>query len=536
MKQMSSEQYVSFRLLRTLFLTCVLLFAMLTVAAPAIQLFRFYTMPYRDLWWHISAADEFSRTQEFGRDPFYERAPPFTNFGLIDLINGGVALTLGCQARSVCAVTFLLGEAIFLLIAFWIGWSVGGSSVTGGLSVVACWIFSKMIFPYDLGLILVYLLYVSMWGPSNASGKLALRRWRDAGLWGAIWRGTCLGLSFAIHPFAGAFGALVIAITVSIDYYSRFREGAKERNSLKIILLLLAAFIVAAPWILFQVRLRPFLGILNEHNLIPAVETWANKGRYLPLFYWFALYAFLIGVAPGIRRSLQWRSYMCLGTVLLVTYTPWIFHRLVALTSIYFPPRLPLFFPYGVVAAMMPLAVISMLTSRKRFPLATVSVVACTFLMVAYGYRKVRVESYRFFQSEAGTPYDYLARDLKGNWHGRYVLSDPVTSYFARGMLGCYVIVVPAGDASAAAPHRVRTQIALDALRNGPSVLDRAGLTLDTVLLDKKRTYLPEYFSEYPNFRGFMALDYGQVQIVWGQQGWHKTMETANFILLARDK
>jgi hypothetical protein len=103
-------------------------------------------------------------------------------------------------------------------------------------------------------------------------------------------------------------------------------------------------------------------------------------------------------------------------------------------------------------------------------------------------------------------------------------------------MLGCYVIVVPAGDASATAPHTVRKQIALDALCNGPTILDKAGLAVDAVLLDKKRSYLPEYFSEYPGFRDFMALDYRQVQVTWSHQGWHKKMETANCILLTRDR
>ena len=56
------------------------------------------------------------------------------------------------------------------------------------------------------------------------------------------------------------------------------------------------------------------------------------------------------------------------------------------------------------------------------------------------------------------------------------------------------------------------------------------------VLLDKKRAYLPEYSSEYPGFRDFMALDYRQVQITWGLQGWHKKLETANCILLTRDR
>jgi len=146
------------------------------------------------------------------------------------------------------------------------------------------------------------------------------------------------------------------------------------------------------------------------------------------------------------------------------------------------------------------------------------------------------VEIYRFYQSEQGTPYDYLTSELAGNWHGRSVLSDPVTSYFARGMLGCYVVAVPSGDASALAPHTVRTQIALNALRNGPVILDKAGLAVDAVVLDKKRAYLPEYFSEHPNFTEFMALDYKQVQITWSLQGWHKKMETANCILLVRDR
>jgi hypothetical protein len=156
--------------------------------------------------------------------------------------------------------------------------------------------------------------------------------------------------------------------------------------------------------------------------------------------------------------------------------------------------------------------------------------------MLVYGYRSVRVEMYRLFQSEGGTPYDYLIGELGGDWHGRCLLSDPVTSYFARGMLGCYVIVVPAGDASALAPHAARERIAIDALRDGPAVLDKAGLAVDAVLLDKKRGYLPEYFSEYPGFRDFMSLDYRQIQITWGQQGWHKKMETSNCILLTRDK
>jgi hypothetical protein len=228
MKSLSPEEHGFVLLLRTLFLIGVLAFAALAIAAPGIQLFKFSMMPYRDLWWHVSAADEFSRTQEFGKDPFYEHAPPFTNFGLVDLMNGSIARVLGCQARAVCAVTFLLGETIFLFVAFWIGWSVGGGCVAGGLSVLACWTFSRVIFPYHLALILVYLLYVSMWGPSNASGKLAIRCWRETGLWGATWRGACLGLAFAIHPFVGTFAVLAIAISMAITCFSRLRNGTNE--------------------------------------------------------------------------------------------------------------------------------------------------------------------------------------------------------------------------------------------------------------------------------------------------------------------
>jgi hypothetical protein len=535
MKGIPSEEHGFVHLLQTLFLIGLLAFAALAIAAPAIQLFKFSIMPHRDLWWHISAADEFSRTQKFGKDPFYENAPPFTNFGLIDLMNGVIARAVDCPARTVCAITFLVGEMVFLLVAFWIGWSVGGGSIAGGLSVWACWTFSKIIFPYHLALILVYLLYVSIWGPSNESGKLAIRSWRETGLCGAIWRGACLGLSFAIHPFVGSFAALVVAISVAIDFCLRLHYGTNKRNSLKILLLFSVAFIIAAPWILFQARLRPFLGAHNEHNLIPPVETWTSKASYAPLLYWVALYTFLIGTVTAIRRSLEWRAYLCLGLALLATFVPWTFHYLANVTSIYFPPRLPLFFPYGVVAAMVPLAVSGLWISRRRF-LAIVTVLAFTLLTLVYGYQNIRVEAFRFFQSEGDTPYDYLVRELGANWHGRCVLSDPVTSYFARGMLGCYVIVVPAGDASAAAPHTVRKQIALDALRDGPAILDKAGLAVDAVLLDKKRTYLPEYFLEYPGFRDFMSLDYRQVQITWALKGWHKKIETANCILLMRDK
>jgi hypothetical protein len=334
----------------------------------------------------------------------------------------------------------------------------------------------------------------------------------------------------------GTFAVLVVVISVAIIYFFRLRDGTNEGDARKILVLFLVAFIVAVPWILFQARLRPLLGAHNEHNLIPAVETWTSKASYAPLLYWVALYAFLIGTDPAVRRSLAWRAYMFLGLALLATFAPWIFHHVASLTSIYFPPRLPLFFPYGVVAAMMPLAVTGMWASTKRFFLAAIPILGCTLLMLVYGYRGIRVEVYRLFKSEGGTPYDYLASELNGDWHGRCVLSDPLTSYYARGMLGCYVVVVPGADASATAPHTVRKQIAIDALRNGPAVLDKAGLTVDAVLLDKKRAYLPEYFSEYPGFRDFMTLDYRQVQITWSLQGWHKKMETANCILLIRDK
>jgi len=70
----------------------------------------------------------------------------------------------------------------------------------------------------------------------------------------------------------------------------------------------------------------------------------------------------------------------------------------------------------------------------------------------------------------------------------------------------------------------------------GPAIIEKAGLVVDAVVLDKKRAYLPEYFSEYAGFRDFMALDYKQVQTTWSLQGWHKKMETANCILLTRDR
>ena len=235
--------------LRRLFLIGVFAFAALTIAAPAIQLFKFRVTPYRDLWWHVSAADEFNRTGQFAKDPFYEHAPPFTNFGLVDLTNGFIARVFGCQARTVCGITFLLGEAIFLLLAFWIGWSAGGSGAAGGLSVLACWTFSRIIFPYHFAIMLVYLLYASFWGPCNSVGKLVIGNWRETGPWGAIWRGACLGLAFAIHPFAGAFAVLVLAVRL----IATFRH---EKEPAKIVLLFLVAFIVAAPWILFQARLR----------------------------------------------------------------------------------------------------------------------------------------------------------------------------------------------------------------------------------------------------------------------------------------
>jgi len=76
-----------------------------------------------------------------------------------------------------------------------------------------------------------------------------------------------------------------------------------------------------------------------------------------------------------------------------------------------FPPRLPLFFPYGVVAAMIPLAVTAcwhrggvLLSSRIHFRVCT----SCAGLRVsAHAGRDLPLSPKR-----GGTPYDYLALEL----------------------------------------------------------------------------------------------------------------------------
>lgn len=75
----------------------------------------------------------------------------------------------------------------------------------------------------------------------------------------------------------------------------------------------------------------------------------------------------------------------------------------------------------------------------------------------------------------------YLSRthDLDRHWcddllrlrplklDGVTVLSDPYTSYFARGMLGVRPLVVPAGVASPAVDHDTRELLACAALKSG---------------------------------------------------------------------
>jgi hypothetical protein len=184
--------------------------------------------------------------------------------------------------------------------------------------------------------------------------------------------------------------------------------------------------------------------------------------------------------------------------------------------------RLPQLFPYGLVAA---LCCVNVMDRNQLAPMARRILVGISILalggVVVLGCRIGLQHRYLALTHDYDRhSHEYLYLLGADGWRGNVVLSDPFTSYFARGILGCYAVTVPPGHASPAINYREKDRLAKRFLSGGPVELE--GFHVDKVLINKRVT---------PVFAG-ASVD--SMLAAWTNQGWRITVSSADAIVLTR--
>ncbi|MGQ9661184.1 MAG: hypothetical protein ACUVWX_02465 [Kiritimatiellia bacterium] len=490
---------------------------------------------FTDSWWHIAAADEYLRTGVFARDPFFEEAPPFAQFGLMDFLNAWVCRFLGTRPQEVFVPLVALNVAIFLSATFLAAYWPTGSTWTGLLSS-AIWLVvfpgSAIIsvgFPFPVASALLTFFLVS----------LVQLHANKARVWPWLWRGVFLGGIFVLHALVGLVGLVLTAgwalFTLRRLVGQNFAPGL-WRLALRWACFGAAFVLIAGRWIALHLSLRPILLTFNAHEREGSALDSASLVRLV-------LTLAIIGVALLLVRSKvrteapdsstpqenHYRTVSLLealllyGVMLFLCAVPPLNDLIRKGTSWYMANRVPWLFPIG------PALVLAAVAQRALRPAALVLGARLVMALLALGVvlpqaRKwVRLNLYLLRSSEyAEHSYAYL-NDLRshfGRLSGKIVLADPSTSYYVRGMLGAYVVTAIPGVASPAVDFAKRDRVARQALLEGPAALGLRNVEL--VILDQKNG----------STRHFTGRTVNEIVSVWTQQQWRVWQDTQHCVVL----
>jgi hypothetical protein len=502
---------------------------------------------YRDSWWHIAAADEYQRTGVFGKDPFYKQAPPFVLFGLMDAANAKLSALTGWPPRITFLRLYSLNTLILLGAAFLTGYRLFRNPVAGLVSSAGVSIFCLTEWPFGSGfqfvtaVSLLGLFCVNLWSrPSRASHTTPspVGHTTDDAVTvpprgfclRALWNGIFLGIIFDLQVFVGLVGVLIVVLTAVVDSLGCLlrKDRQRFRASLATYALMAVGFLaVAWPWLWLQWRALPYLD--NPHKLLHM----AQRSRYLT--------AMLIGDVL-LAAHLIWRRqcrqthplptpFLWLAAVLLVLSTPvglWMIGRV---SAPFLADRIPQLFPFGVVVAALYMQCRELVGANRRTLAAGVGLLALIALAVTpvtYGRCRFCVGMLRRARTEYRQhPYAFLVDDLGTGWHDKVILSDPYTSFFARGFIGSYAVGTVMWQSSSAVDDLAKYEVARRALLHGPSQLN--GLPVDAVVVEKDSH---AFLQDDPFTHMFADISANQVVEVWTNQGWRVARETANLFLL----
>jgi len=498
---------------------CLLLFAVMVLGCVGfIGLKRHVVLNrYTDSWWHIAVADEYLRTGLFAKDPFFQGAPPFAQFGLMDVVNAKVCALTGAVPRRVFPWLVAANGAVFLAGAFLSGYWMRRDAFAGLVSAAAWLVMFPghtiigIGFPFAASIPLLVFLAVSLWG--REPGAFGIR----AGLW----RGMLLGVVFDLHAFVGLVGVGLVGVYAVAELV---RHGLR-RGIAGWLAFGLAFLAVSWRWLALHLALRPALAAVNAHisnapELVGAEVTRLVGGAVLAGVTLWAVYR---NMAAGSRSPEARVARHVLGFTLslILLSLPWANSLIRAHSSGYMAARIPWLFPVGIVFALSTTIVMDGGWGRR------VAVRKLVILLLATALLAPAAKTWLLKQAFLARTADYdqhafaYLEGLEGfDLRGKIVLSDPTTSYYARGMLGVRVLTVIPGEGSPAIDYAPRHGLVRKALVEGPSALD--GRAIQAVLLDK-RNGAAEQFTGH-------AVE--AMRAHWQAGGWCVAHETADAVLM----
>jgi hypothetical protein len=286
--------------------------------------------------------------------------------------------------------------------------------------------------------------------------------------------GCILGIIFAIHAFVGlaGFGALCVLGAAALWT----RSSKKANRMLNLGSAFLAMAIVAWPWFRLQMRVQPLLKQYNAHLLIAASSPGENRDARILLLAGLAMCVLaLLDRGGSFKRRAATLVLLLIGVLLALLWLTPLNDMVARSTSSYMSSRLPQFLPIGLIVIAPGLLAVK---SLRTLVLVTAGLLLLAFRFARLHYYLARTHQYDH------EPYAFLREALGPGWRGKTILSDPYTSYYLRGYVGCYVLTVPSGEGNPAVNHYELEQSAKAAMLNG---LDpRAASKIDAVVVEKQ--------------------------------------------------
>jgi len=476
---------------------------------------------FTDSWWHIAAADEYLRTGNFAGDPFVQNAPPFAQFGLVEYANASISRLTGADTKQVFVFLVAFNVMVVLVSSFLAGYRLNGSVIEGCVCAVTWpFVYSRHgIIGFGLSffaaLSLLFLLMVLCW-----SGESFLK----GGKRSALWMGLILGVTFDLHAFVGLVGCVVAGVAFGLEL-SRVKTGRRSTDVessyqlvLKAALFGLAFLAVSWRWILLHISLRPALNAINEHV---RPEYAVQIGYVFVLLGGLVMLALIILVRVEGGRGGGLLSCFVLGCALLVMCLPFVNRLIGEYTSWYMARRIPKLFPLGVVLAYAYSHLADTLRNRRLAP-ANLCIALLGAALVMPSFRNQALLHLHLCRTHDFDRHSHecLTESMERTFSGKTILSDPVTSYYARGMIGSYAVTVPAGHASPAVDYKAMDRKARNALAGGPDKLK--GMRVDAVIVNKQNDATAK----------FSRKAYNEILRAWIGGGWRATIDTADLTVL----
>jgi len=502
---------------------------------------------FTDAWWHIAAAEEYARTGVFAKDPFFKEAPPFAQFGLMEFANARITHVASSQPEAVYVLLIAVQAAVFLLATFAAGTLAAGRAWGGAV----CMGVSAAMFGHHgvigLGLPIVTalglwtLLCAILWRKREASiaarnrqssfGGLAMTSGITTGDFRcleATLPGLLAGAIFDLHAFAGVASVVAVAVTYGGEgvrdmRYRRTRLDGLCRLGSNAALFAVPFLLLAWPWIVHHAALRPVLARHNAHLTMGTGIAWRPVFPILVGLAILGLGAWIRGRFGASERPVsRFLPYGLLAATLLLLCLPPVNGLIRQRMGGFMAERVPAFFPLGLVTAVGVRAMTSARIGRlARGGLVLVVLgLAGVFAMPGAGKAALLQRYLTLGQDYEQHPQQHLRAAAELGLGGATVLSDPWTSYHARGLLGAYAVTVPAGHASPAVDYEARDHAARTALAHGPAAV--AGFNVNAVIVNKRNDRTER----------FCGVATEEIPPRWQASGWDVVLETAELAVL----